>query len=174
MLLEVEFNKNPTPDCACPRTNCSRHQYDRKICADLVPKQVSWVVSSVLKSTDPGEGVQRSRTLRNGSIESGEDCDSIPESMRHYLAMQQYGPGKGMSASLLSRTGPGLVPYGSGMLAMNGDNGTGKVVIQHFACRSLSIGTWRRVGQSTMDLVIFYSPGQGVRHVLYQQRLGWL
>lgn len=72
--------------------------------------------------------------------------------------MQQYGPGKGLTASLLSRTGPGLVPYGSGMLAMNGENPTGKVVIQHFACRSLSIGTWRRVGQSTMDLVIFYSP----------------
>ncbi|KAK2871936.1 hypothetical protein FQN49_002695 [Arthroderma sp. PD_2] len=35
-----------------------------------------------------------------------------------------------------------------------------KVVIQHFACRSLRIGTWRRVGQNTMDLVIFYSPDQ--------------
>ena len=78
--------------------------------------------------------------------------------MRQYLAMQQYGPGKGLAASLLSRTGPGFVPYGSGMLSMNGDGATGKVVIQHFACRSLSIGTWRRVGQSTMDLVIFYSP----------------
>lgn len=31
-------------------------------------------------------------------------------------------------------------------------------VIQHFNCRSLSIGTWRRVGQSQMDLIIFYSP----------------
>jgi hypothetical protein len=31
-------------------------------------------------------------------------------------------------------------------------------VIQHFACRSLSIGSWRRVGQSQMDLIIFYSP----------------
>jgi len=32
------------------------------------------------------------------------------------------------------------------------------VVIQHFNCRSLSIGSWRRVGQSQMDLIIFYSP----------------
>lgn len=31
-------------------------------------------------------------------------------------------------------------------------------VIHHFTCRSLSIGTWRRVGQNAMDLVIFYSP----------------
>jgi hypothetical protein len=32
------------------------------------------------------------------------------------------------------------------------------VVIHHFACRSLSIGSWRRVGQNAMDLVVFYSP----------------
>lgn len=32
-------------------------------------------------------------------------------------------------------------------------------VIQHFHCRSLSIGSWRRVGQNAMDLVIFYSLG---------------
>jgi hypothetical protein len=31
-------------------------------------------------------------------------------------------------------------------------------VISHFSCRSLRVGTWRRVGQSSMDLVIFYSP----------------
>ena len=98
------------------------------------------------------------KNIAKRSIESGEDCDSIPESMRQYLAMQQNGPGKGLASSLLSRSGPGFMPYGSGMLAMNGENANGKVVIQHFACRSLSIGTWRRVGQSTMDLVIFYSP----------------
>jgi hypothetical protein len=31
-------------------------------------------------------------------------------------------------------------------------------VIHHFTCKSLSIGTWRRVGQNAMDLVIFYAP----------------
>src|ERR1700760_3100848 len=31
-------------------------------------------------------------------------------------------------------------------------------VIHHFACRSLTVGSWRRIGQSAMDLVIFYSP----------------
>ena len=35
---------------------------------------------------------------------------------------------------------------------------THPLVIHHFNCRSLSIGSWRRVGQSAMDLVIFYSP----------------
>ena len=33
-----------------------------------------------------------------------------------------------------------------------------RIVIHHFNCRSLNIGTWRRVGQNTMDLIVFYSP----------------
>ena len=32
------------------------------------------------------------------------------------------------------------------------------IVIHHFTCKSLSIGTWRRVGQNAMDLVVFYAP----------------
>jgi hypothetical protein len=31
-------------------------------------------------------------------------------------------------------------------------------VIHHLTCRSLNIGSWTRVGQNTMDLIIFYSP----------------
>ena len=88
--------------------------------------------------------------------------------------MQQFGPGKGLAASLLSRTGPGLIPYGSGMLAMSGENANGKVVIQHFACRSLSIGTWRRVGQTSMDLVIFYSPDKAcVTYYINNENAGY-
>ena len=34
----------------------------------------------------------------------------------------------------------------------------GLPVIHHLTCRSLSIGKWTRVGQNTMDLIIFYSP----------------
>lgn len=97
------------------------------------------------------------KNIAKRSIESGEDCDSIPESMRQYLAMQAYGPGKGLPATMLGR-GPGFGQFGNGGLMLNHDTTSGKVVIQHFHCRSLSIGTWRRVGQSTMDLVIFYSP----------------
>src|SRR3954470_13326484 len=31
-------------------------------------------------------------------------------------------------------------------------------VISHFTCRSLTVGSWRRIGQNAMDLVVFYSP----------------
>jgi len=79
--------------------------------------------------------------------------------MRQYLVMQAYGPGaKSLTAGLLTKSGTGFGSYGTGSLCLNSDASAGKVVIQHFGCRSLSVGTWRRVGQSTMDLVIFYSP----------------
>lgn len=95
--------------------------------------------------------------------------------MRQYLAMQAYGPGaKSLPAGMLTRTGPGFGPYGPGTLCLNGDTSSGKVVIQHFACRSLSIGTWRRVGQSTMDLVIFYSPDKAcVTYYINNENAGY-
>lgn len=64
------------------------------------------------------------KNIAKRSIESGEDCDSIPDSMRQYLAMQAYGPGKGLPGSLLGRGG---MPYGSGTLCLNTDTSTGKV-----------------------------------------------
>lgn len=36
------------------------------------------------------------------------------------------------------------------------------VVIQHLQCRSLSIGTWRRISQTALDLVVFYSPAKAM------------
>ena len=41
------------------------------------------------------------------SLETGEDIDSIPESMRTYLAMQAMESGKGMGSAFLDRTGLG-------------------------------------------------------------------
>lgn len=141
MTLEVEFNKNPTPTA-------------------LVRERIASEINMTERSVQIWFQNRRAKikNIAKRSIESGEDCDSIPESMRQYLAMQAYGPGKGLPATMLGRGGPGFGPYGGGTLCLNTDTTSGKVVIQHFHCRSLSIGTWRRVGQSTMDLVIFYSP----------------
>jgi hypothetical protein len=62
------------------------------------------------------------------SIETGEDCDSIPESMRQMLAMQALESGKPFSRHLLGRPGGPMAHYGSGGMMMNGDgNGSGKV-----------------------------------------------
>lgn len=60
------------------------------------------------------------------SIESGEDCDGIPESMRNYLAMQAMESGKSLGGNFLGRSS--MIPYGTGHMAMVGDqNAQGKV-----------------------------------------------
>jgi hypothetical protein len=61
-------------------------------------------------------------------IDNGEDCDSIPESMRQLLAMQAMESGKPFAPHLLGRPQGPMAPYGSGSMLMNGDpNGSGKV-----------------------------------------------
>lgn len=66
------------------------------------------------------------KLLAKKSLETGEDIDSIPESMRAYLAMQAMESGKGLGGSYLGRTG--LVPFGHGNMMLGGDQGgQGKV-----------------------------------------------
>ncbi|RWA10918.1 hypothetical protein EKO27_g4184 [Xylaria grammica] len=136
--LELEFNKNPTP------TATVRERIAEEI--NMTERSVQiWFQNRRAKI----------KLLAKKSLESGEDIDSIPESMRAYLAMQAMESGKGLGGPYMGRTG--LMPYGSMMLG--GDQGgQGKVLIHHLTCRSLSIGKWTRVGQNTMDLIIFYSP----------------
>ncbi|KAJ3580138.1 hypothetical protein NPX13_g418 [Xylaria arbuscula] len=136
--LELEFNKNPTP------TATVRERIAEEI--NMTERSVQiWFQNRRAKI----------KLLAKKSLESGEDIDSIPESMRAYLAMQAMESGKGLGGPYMGRTG--LMPYGSMMLG--GDQGgQGKVLIHHLTCRSLSIGKWMRVGQNTMDLIIFYSP----------------
>ena len=66
------------------------------------------------------------KNIAKKSIENGDDCNDIPESMRRYLALQAMESGKSLGGSLLSRTGGALAPYGSGML-LNTDTSTSKV-----------------------------------------------
>lgn len=138
--LEMEFNKNPTP------TATVRERIAEEI--NMTERSVQiWFQNRRAKI----------KLLAKKSLETGEDIDSIPESMRAYLAMQAMESGKGLGGTYLGRTG--LVPFGHGNMLLGGDQGgQGKVLIHHLTCRSLSIGKWTRVGQNTMDLIIFYSP----------------
>ncbi|KAK0945937.1 hypothetical protein LTR29_002517 [Friedmanniomyces endolithicus] len=158
MTLEIEFNKNPTP------TALIRERIASGI--DMTERSVQiWFQNRRAKI----------KNIAKRSIESGEDYDIIPDSMRQYLAMQAYGPGaKGLGPGVLGRGGTGFGAYGAGAFMLNPDTASGKVVIQHFACRSLSVGTWRRVGQSTMDLVIFYSPDKAcITYYINNENVGY-
>ncbi|KAH8144952.1 uncharacterized protein LAJ45_11073 [Morchella importuna] len=97
--------------------------------------------------------------LAKKSIETGEDCDAIPDCMRQYLAMQAMENGKGYPRDMMADRSRSLSAYGNGNMMLTPEpSPQGKIVIHHFTCRSLTIGSWRRVGQNAMDLVIFYSP----------------
>ena len=65
--------------------------------------------------------------LAKKSIDNGDDCDSIPESMRQLLAMQAIEQGKPFGRHLLGRPGGPMAPYGSGMMMGGDPNGPGKV-----------------------------------------------
>lgn len=136
--LEMEFNKNPTP------TANVRERIAEEI--NMTERSVQiWFQNRRAKI----------KMLAKKSLESGEDMDSIPESMRQYLAMQAMESGKSIPG-FFGRTG--LLPYGHQGMMGGEPSGPGKVLIHHLSCRSLTIGRWMRVGQNAMDLIIFYSP----------------
>jgi hypothetical protein len=130
--LEAEFNKNPTPTA---------------IVRERIAQQINMTERSVQIWFQNRRA--KIKLIAKKSLETGEDYEGIPESMRQYLAMTESG--KGLP---LGDRGMG---YNNNML-MAPEPSSGKIVIQHFHCRSLSIGSWRRHGQNAMDLVIFYSP----------------
>ena len=63
------------------------------------------------------------KMLAKKSLETGEDIDSIPESMRQYLQLQAMESGKGFS--YFGRTG--LLPYGHQGALGGEQGGQGKV-----------------------------------------------
>lgn len=63
--------------------------------------------------------------LAKKSLETGEDIDSIPESMRAYLAMQAMETGKGLSGGYLGRNG--LAPFAAGTMLFGEQAAQGKV-----------------------------------------------
>lgn len=67
------------------------------------------------------------KLLAKKSIETGEDCDAIPDSMRQYLALQAMESGKPLTRDFLGRS-QGLSHYGGGGMIMNAEsNAPGKV-----------------------------------------------
>ncbi len=54
------------------------------------------------------------------TLETGEDGDNMPESLRQLLAMQAMESGRPFPRQLLRPGGP-MAQYGSGGMLMNGD-----------------------------------------------------
>jgi hypothetical protein len=117
--LELEFNKNPTPTATvreriAEEINMTERSVqiwfqNRYACCCLWCLNLLniWLTQHLVRRA-------KIKLLAKKSLESGEDIDSIPESMRAYLAMQAMESGKALGAPYMARTG--LMPYGSMML----------------------------------------------------------
>lgn len=69
------------------------------------------------------------KLLAKKSLETGEDIDSIPESMRAYLAMQAMESGKGLGTAYLGRD---MIPFAGSMLF--GEQGAQGKVCKYIVC----------------------------------------
>ena len=67
------------------------------------------------------------KLLAKKSIETGEDCDAIPESMRQYLMVQAMESGKPLARELFGRSPTSLNAYGNGTLVNTESANPGKV-----------------------------------------------
>lgn len=126
ITLEVEFNKNPTP------TALVRERIASEISMTERSVQI-WFQNRyvVFLSSNARVLILRRRAkiknMARKSIENGEDCESIPESMRRHLAMQAMESGKAFFPGLLGPSPAGYPAYGNGTMSLNTDASTGKV-----------------------------------------------
>ena len=72
--------------------------------------------------TDPGSRRRaKIKLLTKRSMENGEDCDAMPESMRQYLAMKALESGKHMARSFLGPSAGPMAAYGSGDIMLRAE-----------------------------------------------------
>ena len=83
------------------------------------------LVSSLLTCLSPSRA--KIKLIAKKSIETGEDCDAIPESMRQYLMQQAMESGKPIARDLLGRTPNSMNTYGNSTLVNAESVNTGKV-----------------------------------------------
>ena len=68
------------------------------------------------------------KLIAKKSIENGEDCNDIPESMRQYLALQAIESGKPLVRGFPGRPGGPMAAYGNGGMLLGADSSNpGKV-----------------------------------------------
>lgn len=92
------------------------------------------------------------KLLAKRSIETGEECDAIPESMRQYLAYQAMESSKALGRSLPIRGADALTAYRGGDMFLGGESHnptkTGESHVSHRELASLTVRSHRPHGLS--------------------------
>ena len=131
ITLENEFAKNATPTAATrERIAAEINMTERSV---QIWFQNRYATSENMHSPwsltmSNSRRRAKIKMIAKKTLETGEDCDGIPESLRQLLAMQAMGTGRPFPRQLLGRPGGPMAQYGSGNMLMNGDpNAQGKV-----------------------------------------------
>lgn len=66
------------------------------------------------------------KLIAKKTLENGEDCDNIPESLRQLLAMQAMESGRPFPRQLIGRPEGPMAQYGSGGMLIGDPNAQGK------------------------------------------------
>lgn len=75
--------------------------------------------------------------LAKKSIETGEDCDAVPDCVRQYLAMQAMETGKGFPRGLMGDRSRSLSAYGNNMMLTPEPSPQGKT--GKFLCLAITL-----------------------------------
>lgn len=185
-LLEVEFNKNPTPTASVrEKIAVEINMTERSVQIWFQNRYVLGGLLSLNGNVNPRNRRAKIKNLAKRSIETGEECDAIPESMRKYLAMQALESGGKPFGREFAQFG-GMTGFGDGLFMDTPASEFAEDVIlahaeqelikfsnypphmqvsQHWfmeACRS------ERHGSSRLLL-----PYQVLHHILHQCRVLW-
>lgn len=181
--LEYEFNKNPTPtanvrEAIAEKINMTERSVQiwfQNRYADSLPWAITMVFNLLISADEPRSSFWRRRVSKPAKTSTSfpnlcaPTWPCKPWNLARALAgaiwaalvscrsdtTAFWGAIRMAKAKFVSRDGrrkplSKASAFGEARLTVP--------VIHHLTCRSLSIGKWTRVGQNTMDLIIFYSP----------------
>ncbi|KAL2821873.1 hypothetical protein BJX63DRAFT_377241 [Aspergillus granulosus] len=171
VTLEMEFNKNPTPTAATrERIAQEINMTERSVQIWFQNRFVLGRVWCPMFPLTTAVDAQRSRCLRKRALRlvkaailspsrcaSTSPCSLTPTNRVRVTLSAGLVDMAPMVHTLMSQLRPAKLVR-LPLLYVSGLYANFFKVIHHFTCRSLTIGSWRRIGQNAMDLVVFYSP----------------
>jgi len=139
VTLEIEFNKNPTPTATVrERIAQDISMTERSVQIWFQNRFAFSCMRKMCSSLSDFSRRAKIKLLAKKSIETGENCDAMPESMRAYLVNQALESGKPLAREFSGRSPSIMSPYGNGTMMLNSDpSQPGKIGMHRSILRTL-------------------------------------